>query len=87
MAEPLAEGAVQETVAVAFPAVADTPVGMPGEPFGITELDAAEATLVPLALVAVTVKVYAVPLVRPVTVQEVAPVVGQVFPPVDEVTV
>ena len=35
---------------------------------GITALEAAEATLVPLAFVAVTVKVYAVPLVKPLTV-------------------
>ena len=35
----------------------------------------AEAALVPAAFVAVTVKVYAVPFVRPVTVQEVVDVV------------
>jgi hypothetical protein len=34
----------------------------------VTELDAALAAEVPLALVAVTVNVYAVPFVRPVTV-------------------
>ena len=34
--------------------------------------DAADAALVPIALVAVTLKVYAVPLVRPVTVADVA---------------
>jgi len=34
---------------------------------GVTEFEAAEAEPVPTALVAVTVKVYAVPLVRPVT--------------------
>ena len=42
---------------------------------------------VPSALVALTVKVYAVPLVRPETVQLVAPVVVQVNPPGDDVTV
>jgi hypothetical protein len=36
---------------------------------GVTPFDAAEAAPVPMALVAVTVKVYAVPLARPVTVQ------------------
>jgi len=35
---------------------------------GVTEFEAADAGLVPIAFVAVTVKVYAVPLVKPVTV-------------------
>src|SRR5690349_21387307 len=39
---------------------------------GVTAVDAAEAGLVPTALVAVTVKVYAVPLVSPVIVVVVA---------------
>ena len=82
------EAAVQDTVAVVSPAVAETPEAVPGTPEGVTELDADEALPEPLALVAVTVKVYAVPLVRPVTVQEsVGSVLVQVFPPVDEVTV
>lgn len=42
---------------------------------GVTLLLATDATLVPTAFVAVTVKVYAVPFVRPVTVQEVPDVV------------
>ncbi len=55
-------------------------------PCGATEFDAAEAGLVPALLVAVTVKVYAVPFVRPVTViGEPEPVA--VYPPGDEVTV
>jgi hypothetical protein len=37
-------------------------------PFGVTAFDAAEALPVPMPLVAVTVKVYAVPLTSPVTV-------------------
>ena len=36
---------------------------------GVTALDGLEAVESPMALVAVTVKVYAVPLVSPVTVQ------------------
>jgi hypothetical protein len=36
--------------------------------FGVTALEAADGALVPVLLVAVTVKVYAVPLVKPVTV-------------------
>jgi hypothetical protein len=53
---------------------------------GVTEFDAADAGPVPMELVAVTVKVYAVPFVRPVTViGEDDPVA--VIPPGDEVTV
>jgi len=37
-------------------------------PFGVTEFDAADGTLIPAALLAVTVQVYEVPLLRPVTV-------------------
>ncbi len=67
--------------------VADAPVGAPGAVVvGTTALEAAEAGLVPAALVAVTVKVYEVPSVRPVTVHDVVLVV-QVLPPTDEVTV
>jgi hypothetical protein len=36
--------------------------------FGVTEFDAADAALTPSALAAVTVQLYAVPFVRPVTV-------------------
>jgi hypothetical protein len=45
-------------------------VGAPGTAAapGVTLLLAAEVTLAPMALLAVTVKVYAVPLVSPVTV-------------------
>ena len=83
---PLLAGAVQLTVACAFPATAAAAVGAPGTVAGVTALLAVEAGLGPTALVAVTVKVYAVPLVNPVTVQgEDAEV--QVKPPGDEVTV
>ena len=43
-------------------------VGGMGTMFGVTEFEGSLAELVPLAFVAVTVKVYGVPLVRPVTV-------------------
>ncbi len=58
VAPPLDAGAVQETVlwALLFE-VAVTLVGAPGVVEGVTELLALEATLVPLAFVAVTVKV------------------------------
>jgi hypothetical protein len=39
-----------------------------GTVIGVTLFDAVEVTLVPIAFVAVTVKVYDVPFVRPVTV-------------------
>ena len=42
------------------------PVVIP--PFGVTGFDAAEGALIPAALLAVTVQVYVVPLVKPVTV-------------------
>src|SRR5579871_756803 len=55
-------------------------------PFGVTELEADDATLLPTEFVAVTVKVYAVPFVRPVTaIGEAVPVA--VRPPGEEVTV
>ena len=47
------------TVALALPAVADTPVGAPGTVIGdvgVTLLDTAELALVPAELLAATVK-------------------------------
>ena len=64
---PSDAGAVQDTVASPSPATAVTLVGAPGTVAGVTELLAEDAALVPALLVAVTVKVYAVPFVRPVT--------------------
>ena len=70
-------------VASALPAEAAGADGLPGAvgAFGVTEFEGAEADEVPMVLVATTVKVYAVSLVKPVTVQ-VKPVAGvgvQVF--------
>jgi hypothetical protein len=45
-----------------------TDVGASGTVTGVTEFDAADAEPVPTLFVAVTVKVYAVPFVSPVTV-------------------
>ena len=85
-APPLLAGGVNVTVACAFPATAVTAVGAPGLVTGVTVFDAPEAGPVPTLLVAVTVKVYAVPLVRPgTTIGEAAPVA--VMPPGLEVTV
>jgi hypothetical protein len=50
---------------------------------GVTLLDAALGALVPMALVAVTVKVYAVPVVSPVTVMGDAPPVPVIPPGLD----
>jgi hypothetical protein len=56
--------------------VATTDVGAPGTVVvGVTGVDAEEDTEEPTELVAVTVNVYAVPFVNPVTIMgEVAPV-------------
>jgi len=53
---------------------------------GVTAAEAVEGKLLPFKLIAITVKVYAIPFVRPVTVRGlVVPVT--VFPSGDEVTV
>jgi hypothetical protein len=74
--EPPSEaGAVKLIFACALPAVALTAVGAPGTVAaiaGVMLLDAADAGPVPTLLVAPTVQVYAVPFVRPVTVNELA---------------
>ena len=87
IAEPLSEvGAVKATEAFPFPGVTVVIVGTPGVVNGVAEPDAAEATPSPARLVALTVKVYAVPRVKPVTVSgDVAPVADS--PPGFEVTV
>lgn len=54
---------------------------------GLTAEDADDAGDTPMEFVAVTVNVYVVPGVRPVTEQVVAPVVVQVAPPGLAVTV
>ena len=83
---PLFEGAVNETVACPFPPTAVTLVGASGVVAGVTELLVFEIVLVPTAFVAVTLKVYAVPLARPVIVIGDEPPVA-VKPPTFEVTV
>jgi hypothetical protein len=84
---PLLAGAAHDTTAWAFPGVAVTAVGAPGTARGVTAALATEAGEVPAALVAVTLNVYAVPLVRPVTAAVVAMTVVTVAPPGDAVTV
>jgi hypothetical protein len=57
------------------------------EAVAVTLFEASEADPVPTALVAVTLNVYAVPPVSPVTVTDVAPLVLAVMLPGEEVTV
>jgi hypothetical protein len=60
-------------------------IGAEGEPRRVIEVDGAEATDVPAAFVAVTVKVYGTPRLRPVTaIGEATPVA---VAPFDAVTV
>ena len=83
---PLDTGAENVIVASPFPRVAVPIVGASGVVAGTTELLVPEETLVPCALVAVTVNVYVVPFVKPVTVSGDEPPVA-VNPPGEEVTV
>jgi hypothetical protein len=79
---PLFEGAVQVRLTVPLLLAAPvTPVGAPGTPSSVTPLDADEAAPVPIPLVAVTVKVYDVPTVSPVTVAGLLVGVTPVQPP------
>ena len=72
MGEPLLAGAVKLTVAWLTPAIALTPVGGFGRPAGTKGSDCADGKLLPMTLVAVTVKKYAVPFVNPPTTALVA---------------
>src|SRR4051794_34239020 len=54
-----------------MPGAIEAMLGAPGIVAGVTLLEGAEAMEVPVALVAVTVNVYAVPFARPLTVIEV----------------
>ena len=66
---PFEDGAENVIVASPLPRVAVPIVGASGTVAGTTELVVAEAILVPFEFVAVTVKVYVTPFVRPVTVR------------------
>ena len=80
---PSEAGADQVTVTWPEAAVAVPIAGGSGTVAGVTELEAAEEALVPTALVAVTVKVYDVPLARLVKVKLVVTpsAVGRVVAP------
>ena len=68
---PSSVAATHVTVADASPATAVGAAGLPGSVTvaGVAEFDGSEATESPTTLRATKVKVYAVPLVKPVTVQ------------------
>jgi hypothetical protein len=84
---PLLAGAVYVTVADVLVATVAAPiVGAPGTVQVVIEFDAELAALVPIAFVAVTVKVYEFPEVKPLTViGDIEPV--PVKPPLLDVTV
>ena len=85
MGEPGFAGASQVTYAAVSPGVALTLVGGP-QAHGTTAFDGADGKPVPVALVAVTVKVYETPGVSPLTSVDVLLVVT-VMPPGELVTV
>ena len=62
-------GTVKPTAALLFNAIAVPIAGIPGTVAGVALLEPADAVPVPTLLVAVTVKVYGVPFVSPVTVR------------------
>jgi hypothetical protein len=66
---PSNNGAVNDTNADKYAGAADTPVGASGVTIvGVTGFETLDALPVPAVLVAVTVNVYSVPLVRPVNI-------------------
>jgi hypothetical protein len=83
---PFEAGADQETSTLPSAASPATFVGASGTVAGVTELLAPDPLPVPAEFVAVTVNVYSVPLVRPVTVIGEEPPVP-VNPPGEDVTV
>lgn len=89
MADPFALGAVNEIVAPPSPAVAETPVGAAGGPIGVMAVDPLEGVEFPTLLVAIAVKVYAMPFVSEPEIVQLVPGAAtvQVKPPGEEVTV
>lgn len=69
---PVLEGAFQVSATLFAPAVSAERVGALGNAAGDVDADELDQALVPIELVAATLKTYAVPLVRPVTVSVVA---------------
>jgi len=83
MPKPVTVGAVKVIVADPLPATAFTPVGASGLPAGVTE-DVVVALDVPVELLAVTLKVYGVPLSSGETEQVVAGETMVQLPPAGE---
>ena len=77
---PSETGAFQKSATEPFPGVAVTMSGLPGRPAGVTGSEGSDAGPAPAPFVALTVNVYATPLVSPVTVMVVIPVVVAVMP-------
>ena len=70
---PVFAGAVHVTARLAVPRTATTDVGLPGTTAaGVAGAEIADGRLIPMAFRAMTLITCAVPLVRPVTVHEVA---------------
>ena len=73
---PSLAGATHVTPRLVLPLVATTDVGLSGTVAGVAGAEFADGRLMPRAFRAMTLITYAVPLVRPVTVHEVA-VIGE----------
>ena len=84
---PVEVGADQETRTEDAPEVPETDLGRLGVVAGVIEESGLAAAPAPFLLMATTVKVYAVPFVRPETVHVSVPPVLQVAPPGLAVTV
>jgi len=85
-APPVFAGAVHETRTWVLPNEPAMSVGASGALAGTTDAEAVDAEPAPALFVEVTVNVYVVPFVRPVTMQLVVEVVHE-SEPGDEVTV
>ena len=89
---PLVTGALHLSVAVVLPATTERSTAALGTLAGVTGEEVAEGRLMPTALTAITLKTYAVPLVRPVAtcdvrVDTVLSIRVQVVPPlIDRLT-
>ena len=84
-APPLSPAAATVRVTVPSPATAPEIVGAPGTVRGVA-VTGVEPSDSPLALIAMTVKVYGTPLVRPVTVTSPAAATGVRTPPGEVMT-
>ncbi len=89
---PLVTGALHLSVAAVLPATTERSTAALGTLAGVTGEEVAEGRLMPTALTAITLKTYAVPLVRPVAtcaarVDTVLSIRVQVVPPlIDRLT-